>query len=68
MRTETTDHEARLTELESRLAFQEQTIEELHEVLYRQQGQIDLMTMELGRLRRRLLQMDPEAGETDGRG
>ena len=34
-RTET-DREARLVELETRLAFQEQTLEELHQALYLQ--------------------------------
>ena len=46
--------EARITELESRLAFQDRTIEELHQVLYRQQGEIDRLQRELELLRPRL--------------
>ena len=45
---------ARLTELETRLAFQDQTIEELHEVIYRQQGQLEQLTRELSKLKQRL--------------
>ena len=39
--------EARLIELETRLAFQEKTIEELNEVVTRQQEQIDRLEEEL---------------------
>jgi len=56
----------RLTELETRLAFQDQTIEELHEVIYRQQGQLDELTRELTRLKIRLGENPPEK-ETDSR-
>ena len=52
----------RIVELESRLAFQEQTLEELHEVLYRQQTQIDELAGELTSLRGRLREFLPEAG------
>lgn len=58
---------ARLTELETRLAFQDQTIEELHEVIYQQQSQLDELTRELAKLSNRLGQFTP-AGEGDGNG
>lgn len=50
----------RLVELETRLAFQDQTIEELHEVIYRQQGQLDELGRELTRLKTRLGEALPE--------
>ncbi len=56
--------EERIVELESRLVFQEQTLEELHEVLYRQQTMIDELTGELNRLQRRLREFLPDP-ETD---
>ncbi|NTV14660.1 MAG: SlyX family protein [Desulfobulbaceae bacterium] len=52
---------ARLTELETHLAFQDQTIEELHEVIYRQQGQLDELTRELAKLKNRWGQFAPDA-------
>ena len=51
---------ARLTELETRLAFQDQTIEELHEVIYRQQGQLDELSRELTKVSNRLGQLTPD--------
>lgn len=59
---------ARLIELETRLAFQDQTIEELHEVIYRQQGQLDEVARELAGLKARLEETLPEgqAGGGDG--
>ena len=44
----------RLTELETRLAFQEQTIEELHGVIYHQQSQLDELSREVARVKIRL--------------
>lgn len=35
------DFEKRLIDLETKISFQDQTIEDLHEVLYKQQKQID---------------------------
>jgi uncharacterized coiled-coil protein SlyX len=47
----------RITELENRLAFQDRTIEDFHQVLYRQQGEIDGLRRELELLRPRLLEL-----------
>lgn len=58
----------RLIELETRLAFQDQTIEELHEVIYRQQGQIDEVAREMARLKTRLEETLPEAQAGGGAG
>ena len=59
----------RLTELETRLVFQDQTIEELHEVIYQQQGQLDELTRELAKLNNRLGQFPPDGGGNgDGHG
>ena len=46
--------EERLIELETRLAFQDKTLEELNEVVTRQQQQLDQMEQQLGRLTNRL--------------
>lgn len=56
----------RLVELETRLAFQDQTIEELHEVIYRQQGQLDELARELTRLKTRLGEALPEGEAGSG--
>lgn len=42
--------EDRVTELETRLAFQDDTIHELNEVLVEQQRQLTLMAAQLGQL------------------
>lgn len=42
-----TDPETRFVDLETRLTYQERTIEELNEVLLRQQGQIDVLAEKL---------------------
>ena len=44
----------RVTELETRLAFQDQTIQELNEALIDQQRQIDGLREELERLREQI--------------
>lgn len=59
---------ARLIELETRLAFQDQTIEELHEVIYRQQGQLDEVAREMARLKTRLEETLPETRVGGGAG
>jgi len=59
---------ARLTELETRLAFQDQTLEELHEVIYRQQGQLDEVARKLARLKSRLEETLPEGQAGGGAG
>ncbi len=56
-----TELEARIVELESRLLFQEQTLEELHQEIYRQQGELDGLTAELARLHRLLRPILPES-------
>lgn len=58
--------DARLTELETRLVFQDQTIEELHEVIYRQQGQLDELARELTRLKTRLGEALPKGKAGSG--
>ena len=51
-----TDH--RLTELEIKASFNEDLLEQLNQIVIRQQQQIDALTRELIQLRRQL----PEAG------
>lgn len=46
--------EERLIELETRLAFQDKTMEELNEVVTRQQQQLDQLEEQLSRLANRL--------------
>jgi len=68
MNTERDILEGRIVELESRLVFQEQTLEELHEVLYRQQIRIDELAMELTRTQRRLREFLPDPGADTSHG
>ncbi|OGI51635.1 MAG: SlyX protein [Candidatus Muproteobacteria bacterium RIFCSPHIGHO2_02_FULL_65_16] len=49
----------RLTELEVRVAFQGQTIQDLNEVVTRQQRQIDRLTQELEAIKSRLSALAP---------
>ncbi len=61
-------NDARLTELEMRTAFQEDTLNELNDALVSQQRQLDLLRQELTRLREHVLSMqaqepDDVAGE-----
>jgi len=57
-------NEARLTELEIRTAFQEDTLNELNDALVSQQRQLDLLRQELMRLHEHVLTMQPqEPGE-----
>ena len=49
----------RIVELENRLAFQEQTLEQLHEALYRQQRQLDELSGTISRLQGRLREILP---------
>jgi SlyX protein len=49
----------RLTELEVRVAFQEKTIQDLNEVVTRQQRQIDRLTQELEAMKSRLAALAP---------
>ena len=49
----------RLTELETRVAFQEQTIQELNEVVTRQQAEIDRLAQGYETLKLQLLELAP---------
>lgn len=46
--------EARITELETRLSFQEMTIHELNEVIIAQRDEFDVMTLALEGIKQRL--------------
>lgn len=59
MTTDPNDSAQRLTELETRVAFQDQTIQELNEVVTRQQREIDRLARELDVLRERLHALAP---------
>jgi SlyX protein len=50
--------EKRLTELEIKASFSEDLLDQLNQVIVRQQQQIDLLMREVGQLRQQL----PEAG------
>ncbi len=50
---------ARVVELESRVAFQDQTMQELNETIIHQQREIDRLTRELETLRERLRGLAP---------
>lgn len=45
------DQDARLTNLEIKLSFTEDTVEELNKAIFRQQEQIDLLIREVNTLR-----------------
>ncbi len=51
--------QARLAELEVRVAFQERTIQELNDVVTRQQLEIDRMARELASLKTELRALEP---------
>jgi len=53
------DLAARVVELETRVAFQDQTVQELNETVIRQQREIDNLTRELETLRGRLRGLAP---------
>jgi SlyX protein len=53
--------DVRLVELETRQAFQEQTLQELNEVITRQQQQLDQLRNQLVELAERLAAMDQPA-------
>lgn len=53
-----TDLEARVIDLETRLAYHERTTEELSEVIARQDRSIDLLTAQLRRLIGRLQSLE----------
>lgn len=49
--------ESRLTELESKLAYAEDLLEELNRTVFRQQEEIDLLKAQLARLYRQMQEM-----------
>lgn len=52
--------EDRLTELETKLSFAEDLIDELNRVVYRQQAQIDLMQQQITMLHQQVQAVIPE--------
>lgn len=64
LRTPATMTEARLNELEAKLAFAEDLIETLNQTVIRQQAQLDSLQQQLRLLHQRLQDMQPE---DDGR-
>jgi SlyX protein len=54
------DFEKRLIDLETKISFQDQTIEELHVVIYKQQKQIDQMEKMMENLKGQI-----KSGESD---
>ncbi len=56
----------RLIELETKVMFQDQTIEELHQVVYDQQQQLDGLAAEVAFLKKQFAVLrQPNGGETD---
>ena len=53
------DNESRITELEIKASYLEDTVEQLNQVLVRQQREIDALIRELGEMKNRV----PEGGE-----
>ena len=51
--------EERLTEIESRVAFQDDTIQQLNDVIIRQQQDIELLTEELQMLKQQMQTLAP---------
>lgn len=56
--------DARLTALEIKASFQEDLLDELNQVVVRQQQQIDLLVREVTQLRQQLDQQSAEGGPT----
>ncbi len=52
--------EARLTDLEVKLSFTEDLVDDLNRTIFRQQQQIDLLITEIRSLRDQLTNMQPE--------
>jgi SlyX protein len=65
MKTEIASLAARIVELETRLAFQDNTIEELNEVVINQQQQFDRLEGDLIVLKRQLQQFVLRADEAN---
>ncbi len=54
--------EKRIIEFETKIAFQEHTLEELNDVITEQQRQIDRLGKDVGALKSQLLKILPAAG------
>ena len=57
--------EARLVEIETLLAFQEQAIDDMSEVIRNQQAEIDELKEKLDLIVKKLRQAEPAAASTD---
>ena len=57
--------EARLVEIEAMLAFQEQAIDDMSEVIRNQQAEIDELKEKLDLIVKKLRQAEPAAASTD---
>lgn len=57
--------DARVTELETRLAFQDDTLQTLNDVLVIQQRQIDMLEMKLNALAKRQQELGESIGNSD---
>ena len=57
--------EARLVEIETMLAFQEQAIDDMSEVIRNQQAEIDELKEKLDLIVKKLRQAEPAAASTD---
>jgi len=58
--------EARIIELETKLAFQDQSLRELDDALTSQQQQLDVLTRQLARLQQQLIDMTDNTGANQG--
>lgn len=58
----------RIDELESRLAFQDDTVHSLNEVVARQQREIDQLQLQLGKMASLLRSIRDEIGSASGGG
>ncbi|MBQ0712477.1 MAG: SlyX family protein [Porticoccus sp.] len=56
----------RLVEVETKLAYQEDTIQQLNDVICRQQDQIDALLVKYGLLVTRVKELDNDLPEGDG--
>lgn len=52
-------HDARLTELEIKISYTEDTVDELNRLVFRQQQQIDLLIGEIRSLREQVRNTEP---------
>ena len=66
MTAESESWAARIVELETRLAFQDDTLEELDGVIISQQQQLDRLESDLAQVKRQLKQFAGASGETHG--